>query len=235
MKYIKTFSAILTLTILINPLVHAQIIVPGSSELLDKLRLNKGIKGVETMMYSEISGDPFIFKDFREAVLVMGNGEEYNTYIRFDILANEMHIKNNDEIFAIISPEKIQMIETDSIKFIYSWISKSANVNLTKDASYFIIGTKGNCMLLFRKNIRIQDPEPPKLYQDAKAAKFIHKKDTYYLKLGNNNAVLIRHKKDIVKVLNDKKEAIILYMNSNSTDVKKVEDLLDMVKYYNSL
>ncbi len=215
--------------------VHSQIIVPGSESLLAKLRLNEGIEGIKSETYDNITGDPYIYKDFHEGELTLQNGETYRLNLRYDIYGNQVHLKDNDNIYGIIHPEKIALIVIDTVRFLYSNYGNSPGGKSSGNGSYFILENDGKCKLLIKRNIRIQDAEPPKLYQDAKPAKFIHTNNTYYLKLEDNNAVLIRNKKDILSVLNDKKEAITAYLNSNNPNIKKVEDLSGIVNYYNSL
>ena len=219
---------------LITVISLSQNMVPGSQALLDKLRLNDGIKGIQNLMYSDIAGNPFIFRDFHKATLIIGNNERFDVNVRYDIYADEMHLKDGNQVFAIIHPEKIKMIETDSIQFIHAWYSKSSGSGKPDGDSYFIVKRAGKCMLLIRKNIRLQEPEPPKILQDAKPAKFVHQNDTYYFKLEDQNAVQVKNKKDMLSVLNDKKADIEKYLNSNNPDLKKIEDLFGLVDFYNN-
>lgn len=93
----------------------------------------------------------------------------------------------------------------------------------------------GKCKLLVKKNIRLQESEPPKLYQDAKPPKFILTKDTYYLKLKDESAVKIRNEKELLSVLGDQKGELSKYISLNKLDIKDVEDMSRIVSYYNGL
>jgi hypothetical protein len=90
-------------------------------------------------------------------------------------------------------------------------------------------------MLLLKKNIRVQDPEPPKLYQEAKPAKFILTTDTYFLKMNGMSAVKIKNKKELLSVMADKSAEIDKYITTNKLDTKEVKDLENIVVYYNGL
>src|SRR5665647_429045 len=144
--------------------VHAQEPVAGSETLLDKLRLNKAANGNLTTQYTDISGNPYLFKDFKKGQLVVNSGGKFDVFVRYDMYANEMHIKNNGEVYAIIYPEKVKSIEVDSLKFIYSRYVNSSGEEPAKIGCYFIVKADGKCKLLVKKTIRIQDAEPPKLY-----------------------------------------------------------------------
>jgi hypothetical protein len=214
---------------------QSQIPMVGSEEILDKLRLNKGINGIESVPYSNINGDPYIYKDFETGKLTVITGEKYDVNVRYDIYANQIHLKTDNVIYAIIHPEKVSLIEAGNLKIIYSDYKKSAEEGTTDGSSYFIVKADGKCKLLIKKNIRIQDAEPAKLYQEAKPAKFILTEDTYYLKPGDKSAVRIKSKNDILNLLSDKKEALDSFITSNKIGVKKIEDLEKIVSHYNGL
>lgn len=235
MKKLKLTFFAFGLFFMHSSLCLAQIPIVGSEELLDKLRLNKGINGIETVPYSNIKGDPYYFKDFQKGKLIVNTGQKFDVNIRYDIYANEMHLNSNNEIYAIIHPEKVKLIEVDSIKFIYSDYVKSPDDKTPGGGSYFILRAEGKCKLLVKKNIRIQDAEPSKLYQDAKPAKFILTTDTYYLKTGDNTAVRIKSKNDLIFVLGDKKDALLSFISSEKLGIKNIEDLVKIVSYYNGL
>lgn len=235
MKKINLFFTFFSLSVVCSLSVSSQNVVPGSQDLLDKLRLNKSISQVEGESYSSISGDPYLFKDFKPGKMIMKSGETYQLGIRFDMFASQMHMNEKGNIFTIIYPEKIKLIEVDGLKFVYSNYLKSAGDKDKQDASYFILEVDGKCKLLVKKNIRIQEPEPPKLYQDAKPAKFILNNDFYYLKLNDENAVKIKTEKELLKVLSNKKSELNNYIHSNKLGTKKMDDLKRIVIYYNSL
>ncbi len=215
--------------------INAQVEVSGTQFMLNKLRLNKGIEGIPVTLYEDIKGDPYLFRDFQKGVLSVLNDQKFDVEIRYDLYANQMHLKNKDQIYAIIHPEKVQLIEAGDYKFIYSAYLNSPKDDEPSSSSYFILKTGGKCTLLVKKNIRIQDAELPTLYQAAKPAKFVLTADTYFLKNDGGSAVQIRNKKDLLTVLKDKSDAVKSFISSNKLGVKEIEDLAKIVAYYNSL
>jgi hypothetical protein len=214
--------------------IRAQIPVTGTDVIVEKLRLNSAIEGRDNITYSDIQGDPYIFKDFKRGILHIEPDIKYNVDIRYDIYADQIHLKENNQVYAIIHPEKVNLIEAGSYKFIYSYYAKSTKDNEAAKSAYFILLVDGKCRLLKKMNIRVQDAEPAKLYQDAKPAKFIPTSDTYFLKPGDKNAVKIRSKADLLTVLSDKTDELDSYISSNKLDVKKDDDLIKIISYYNS-
>jgi len=235
MKFPRSLIIVAVFLALWNEPARAQIEVAGSAAILDKLRLNRGIEGKDNTFYEDIIGDPFIFKDFHEGTLYIEPEGKYNVNIRYDIYANQMHLKDSNMIYAIIHPGKVKLIEAGAYKFLYSVYGNSPDDTEPAHSSYFIIREEGKCMLLIKKSIRVQDAEPPKLYQEAKPPKFVATADTYFLKAEGKRAVRIRNKKDLLTVLADKYDAIDSYISSNKLGVKDIEELAKIVSYYNSL
>lgn len=213
----------------------AQIPVLGTDEILEKLRLNREVEGNYNILYKDVQGDPYIFKDFHEGTLNVIPDKKITVNIRYDIYADQMHLKDKDQIYAIIHPDKVSLIEAGSYKFIYSPYLKSPDDKDPELSSYFILKADGKCKLLIKKHIRVQDAETNKLYQDAKPPKFIPTSDTYFFKIDNLSAIRIKNKKDLLTVLSDKSEAVDKYISSSKLDAKEVNDLEKIVDYYNSL
>ena len=234
MKTVKLAFLFLCLLVSVNT-VRSQNVVPDSEKLLDKLRLNKGIDGIEYETYQTVVGDPFLFKDFHKGELAFKNGETYQLNMRYDIYANQMHLKDNDQIYGIIHPEAIADIVIDTLKFLYCNYATSPSGENSGEGSYFILKTDGKCELLVRKKVRIQDAEPTKGMQEAKPARFVPLDDTYYLRQEGKNAVRIKGKKTLLTVLEDKKEEINKLIKTEKLSTKNETDLLKIVSAYNSL
>ena len=56
--------------------INAQVEIAGTEFMLNKLRLNKGLEGIQSTLYKDIQGDPFIFKDFQKGELYIMSGEK---------------------------------------------------------------------------------------------------------------------------------------------------------------
>jgi hypothetical protein len=230
---ILIFSTLLVIYSLAQ--VKSQVSVGRTDILLDQLRLNRGNEGNIGILYKDIEGDPYIFRDFQKGILYIEPEGKYNVKVRYDIFADQMHLKDSNMIYGITQPFRVKLIEAGNYKFLYSVFVDSPDDNEPTHSSYFVIKTEGKCRLLIKKSIRVQDAEPAKLYQEAKPPKFVVTADTYYLKTDGNSAVRIKNKKDLLAVLADKADAIDSYISSNKLGVKDSEDLAKIVSFYNSL
>lgn len=232
---IRYLTLVVGLFLINISIVLSQIPVLNSGFLLDKLRLNGSTNGIQTVLYANINGDPFLYKDFKKGILSVDGAGKYDVLLRYDIFSNQMHLLVQNEIYAIIHPEKVNLIEIDSLKIIYSRYVKSIGDKTSSDAGYFIVKADGRCKLLVKKNIRLQDAEPEKPFQDAKPPKFILKEDTYYLKLKDQSAVKIKNEKELLAFLADQNQALVIFIKSNKLDIKNIKDLAKVVHYYNGL
>jgi|WetSurSiteA1Bulk_404760.scaffolds.fasta_scaffold01029_4 hypothetical protein len=213
----------------------SRLTVPGSEEFLFRLRLSRSGSGVDKITYSSIVGNPFLYKDFTTGKLIMNTGEVFQLDMRYDIYSNQIQFKNNDEIFEVVNQDQLNLIIIDTVIFKYSSYLKSSDDEAPGGNSWFILKTSGECNLLVKKNIRIQDAQSPKAYADAKPAEFIPLKDTYYLKLDDKSALRINNKKDLMNILADKKDELNGFIESNRLDIKNIDDFTKIIKFYNSL
>jgi len=232
---IKYLAFVAGLFVIQIPNVMSQHTVTGSEDIIDKLRLAGGVNGEASTMYSNIEGDPYLFKDFKQGKLVLISGGQYDINLRYDLYANQMHLKDKNEVYAIIHPEKIKSIEIDSFKIIYSKFAKPKGEKTLSEGGYFIVKTDGKCKLLVKKNVRIQDAEPEKPYRDPKPAKFTHTYDSYFLKLDDELAIKIKNEKDLFTVLKDHNQEINKFIKLNKLNSKEADDLDRIISYYNGL
>ena len=69
----------------------------------------------------------------------------------------------------------------------------------------------------------------------AKPARFIDLEDFIYLKLEDKDAVRINSRKDILSVLNDRKDKVIKFLKDENLKTSDIEDLKKIVAFYNGL
>jgi len=212
---------------------HSQKLMPirGLDGIFSKMNANEALDGRET--YANIEGDPYMFKDFHQGKFTLRSGESYDLDMRYDIYADQVHIKYNNNIFGLSQPEKAATIKIDTVTFVYCNVAKKNGI--ASDKAFFILKTDGKFKLLIKKRVILQDAVPEKPMQPAMPAKFVESKDSYYLQLNNGNAVWIKNKKDLLASMNDKKDAISSFLDQKKINVSRVEDLVKIVEYYNTL
>jgi hypothetical protein len=204
--------------------------IRGLDQMIMDLNVHKALEGRADNTYANTEGTPFMFPDFYTGKLILKSGESSDLDMRYDAYADQMHIKLKGNIFGISQPEKVASLKIDTLSFIYSPVQKKGN---NTDA-WFVVKTDGKCKLLIKKRVILKPAEPEKPYQPAVPATFVPASDSYYLKLNEGIAVLIKNKNDILTVLDDKKSEIAGFIKSNKSGTK-LNDLIKIVEYYNSL
>ena len=237
LKIRTTFYLILNILFLSVPenIRSQQVYLDGSEELLNILRLDQNITQFETVTYGSIDGNPFLYADFAPGRLVLNTGEVLGLSLRYDIYSRQIHFKNKDKVYEVVNPEILDMIVIDTISFQYiTYLNSPGDFN-PEGSSFLILKTDGKCKLFVKKNMRIQDAEVPKAFQDAQPAKFIPLGDTYYLKPDKKSAVRVNSKKDLLNILADRKNELSKFIDSNKLGTKDLDDLVKIVTFYNSL
>jgi len=228
-------SRITILFLLFVSMGYAQMEVSGMDNILLKLQIKNDIEGTIDNSYSNIEGNPFMYENFSPGEIKIKNDGIHKGLLRFDKYAGEIHFKKLDNIFAVAFPEKIEYIDIDRVRFIYSNYILS-NSKVKKNAStYFIEAVDGWCKLLIKKNTVLREAKPSVGIVEAKPAKFIDNKDSFFVKIGDAPAEMIQSNKTLLLALEDKETQIATFMKKEKLSYKKIKDLKKIINYYNLL
>ncbi|MBE9512032.1 MAG: hypothetical protein IMY71_14280, partial [Bacteroidetes bacterium] len=184
--------------------------------------------------YKDVEGSPFLPKEFREGKIQIKDEGLYSGKLRYDMYANEMQYIAKENIYAVAFPKDIEFIEIEDLKFIYTPYILALSGSDLKE-SYFVVLMNGNCKLLAIKEVLLLDAESEKPYIPAKPARFIQKKDNYYIKKNDLPAVKISSRKSLIEILEDKKTEVLPFIKKEKISHKNPEDLKKLIEYYNSL
>lgn len=201
----------------------------GIEEFLHYQRLNRDVTKRKENPYERIKGNPYLFKDFVSGEIVTTDNFRYKGKMRYNIYDDEIEYLVNDDNFWISNPWVLDFITIDSITFIYC----SADRQNKDEGTYYILLVKGDCKLLLKKGVILNDPVSAKPYVDAKPAEFVTKRDTYYIILNNSEPEKITSKQKLLKLLSVKGNNMRSYLKDIS--LNKEKDLVKLVEYYNGL
>lgn len=214
---------------------QAQFKSEGMDYLMFKKHINSSLVDSKEETYASIQGTPFMFKDFKEGSVKLLNSGIYEGMFQFDRYAGEIHFKQDNETFAIAFPDKIEYIDIDGLRFIYSNYKLTEKSQENEEGSYFIVKVDEKCKLLVKKATKIRDAKPSKGVKEATPAKFITSKDTYFIKTGNLAAIKITNKNSLISILGDEKTKISKFIAKEKISHKKLKDLKKLILYYNNI
>jgi hypothetical protein len=204
----------------------------GSSQNMSNVFVN-----VNSNESSTIKGSKYLNEDFVSTkISSMPNqifGVRYNIYddqMEFQGAENTVYSLNKDD---------------DSIEITFTAANESYNIFNYVDESgrqkkgYFIkLNNEGENLILKKHRVVFLEEQPSKTGYDApKPAIYKNVKDRYYIKLANNEAVLIpTKKKKLAKELFPENSKIILdFINSNKIKLSKEAYLITFINYLNTL
>jgi len=232
MKNLSTYRFLIVITLLflfINTNAQQTISTVGIEQFLQYERLNKDVEKRNQNPYENNIGNPYLFRDFANGEIVTTDNFRYKGKMRYNIYDDEIEYLVNDDKFWVSNPWVLDFITIDSITFMYC----SADRQNKDEGSYYILLVKGDCNLLLKKGVILNDPVAAKPYVDAKPAEFVDRRDFYYILLENQEPVKITTKQKLLELFPGEKKQMKNYLKKIS--LNKEKDLVKLVEYYNGL
>jgi hypothetical protein len=194
---------------------------------LQKAELNK------PLTESDIMGSPYLNNDFvNGSIITMQKQQFVDIPLRFNIFNDELEYKNPDnQILALATPEILEKAVFGTTQLVYLTYIQSNKTN----KGYFVLLEEGKASLYAKPGVTFKDRVEPGAYRDPEPAKFVRIADEYYIKTGNEQAVSVSSKKDLIAAFPDNRDKIESFISKNKIKTNKPEDLKEVVKYYNSL
>ena len=232
MKNLSAYRFLIVITLLflfVNTSAQQTTSTVGIEKYLQYERMNSNVEKRNQNPYENNIGNPYLFKDFANGEIVTTDNFRYNGKMRYNIYDDEIEYLVNDDNFWVSNPWVLDFIIIDSITFIYC----SADSQNKDEGSYYILLVKGDCKLLLKKGVILNDPVAAKPYVEAKPAEFVDKRDFYYILLENQEPVKITSKQKLLELFPGKTRQMKNYLKKIS--LNKEEDLIKLVEYYNGL
>lgn len=180
-------------------------------------------------------GSPYIFEGWQLASVFDSSGKKILTQGRFNALTNELEIKYKDKIIALHADSKlISKVDLNGKIFMPSKDDKGGNTFLQ------VLGNQNEKITILKKysaNLH-EKPYRPAISTDGPEIEVKHKA-IYFL--SNNNEALMHKfkpsKKGFLALVSnsEKRNKLKDFINNENISFKKDEDLMKMLKFYNSL
>lgn len=182
--------------------------------------------------YSRVDGSPYLEEDFKPGALVYNNKLYTNLSLRYNYYEGYFEVKAGDEI-KYYDP---QYLEVDTVwlendKYIYIEFDNGRDIR----RKYMKLLYDGPVKVLAYREIVMLDAQKAKGYEDARPARFDPRPEVTYIQFGDAPAVEFRNRRSIEEVFPDHAEALEKYAKSEKLRFRDVEDLIKLVKFYNTL
>ena len=202
---------------------------------MDLYRTNKiqssGFKMILTG--DDIEGSPYLNDEFiNGTIFTTSNYQFVDVPLRYNIYNDQIEFKTpTNEIQALGTPEIVKTVEFGDYKMVYIPYSNARKIR----HGFFTVEEKGNVSLYSRLEIIYRKAEEPAAYKEAKPAKFIKKSDSFYIRVGLEQAKKVDSKKELLAAFPDHKDEIAAFIKKNKVKTNKPEKLKELVRYYNSI
>lgn len=235
----RKFSLLFILFITFLTFLKSQGIYPEEIFLVREFVNHKASMGDNIirahMPYSNISGSPYLHDEFIESEAISKDSIRYvNVKFRYNIFEDELEYLNGDEVLVLTNPNDFSYFFLgQDVLFYQSYPSRRESVK----QGYFLLLTIGNRSVLSKKiNITYEPPKDAQVYTAAKKPEFKKSADHYFIKFdGNVPSRIYPNKRKVLNSFPDKKEELETFILKNQLNFKEEEDIIKLVKYFNSL
>jgi len=204
-------------------------------EALDFFRTNKLLNGKIDNLLSEntIQGSPYLTDEFITGTIFTTSKTQFvNVPLRYNIYNDQLEFKTpSNEIQAMVAPEIIEKVDFGSFTMVYVPYSDVKKMR----RGFFKVLEDGNASLYARSELTFKEATKPAAYKDAEPPKFVSKPNTYYIRVGMEQAIKVGNKKDVVKIFPEHQTEITSFIKKNKIKTNNPESLKKLIQYYNSL
>jgi hypothetical protein len=193
----------------------------NATQIQDKQ--NKKQKAAKAQIYIGNDWPPGTIK-LREGGVINEN------YIRYNFLTDQMQFVSGKDTLVLANPQELNTITFDGHTFIY----ETYQYDTILRQGYFELIVPGKNKLLLRRFVtnQKQDSKNP---DDESLTKYQVDECYFISKPGMPANKLACNRKSALTFLNDHDEDIAEYLRITGNKVRTIEDLINLVSYYNSL
>jgi hypothetical protein len=185
---------------------------------------------VKTSDGEVIAGSPYTDDKYKDGIIYYGTDKNQTAPIRYNAYQDLIEYQQNGKALVLDANPGIKKVIVGGETFVPLPNSDS------KKLRYFAVLDSGKMTLYSKKNIIFQPfKRGGKLDGSDQPAEFQKKPDTYYYQLGDGELKEIDNMKSLISSLPDKQDELNQYVKKEKISAKKEKDLLQFVKYYNSL
>lgn len=219
-------SAIL---VIITSTLNSQVYDDAIFDHLEYLRRDNLMSDFDAGAYANIDGSPFMIPDFTHGAVYLKSGEVYSGEFRYDIYADQIQFKVKDHIYILAFPEKITKITIADMYFKYYSYSIDGQIR----HGYFSGLEEGYIALCLKMGKELKDPQHAKPYQDPKPAKFLNKKDQFYIFIGDTPGKRVVNKRTVVNLFHEANIDVDQFLKGNRINLNNSDDLIKLIVFAN--
>jgi len=185
---------------------------------------------VKTSTGEPIAGSPYMDDKYKDGVIYYGDKNQ-QAPIRYNAYQDLIEYQQNGKALVLDPNPAIKKVIVGGETFVP--LSHSTD---SKKLGYFAVLDSGKVTLYSKKKIVFQPfKKGGKLDGSDQPAEFRKSPDTFYYQVGDGQLTEIDNIKTLISALPDKQDELSQYAKKEKISAKKEKDLVQFIKYYNSL
>lgn len=177
-----------------------------------------------------IAGSPYVDDKYKEGIIYYGDKNQ-TASIRYNAYQDLIEYQQNGKALVLDANPAIKKVIVGDETFVP--LSPTGNA---KKLGYFAVLDTGKLTLYSKKKIVfLPFKKGGKLDGSDQQAEFQKKPDIYYYQVGDGELKEVDNIKSLIASLPDKQDELNQYAKKEKISAKKEKDLIQLVKYYNSL
>ncbi|WP_340063476.1 hypothetical protein [Ascidiimonas aurantiaca] len=197
-----------------------------------------GINSFVTMNkdYSDVkaTGSPFLEDDlFKPGVVLMKGKKQMDGEFRFNAYKGELEISKSETKYSVVLKRSYISVKIENTLY---QLLPYKDIQGRVKVAYFNPQNEGMVQLLFKPEIKLKRGRTPQTGYDRYVPPKYIDASNYYIKVGDKPAVKTSLKrKKILKFLKDHEDKVSGFIKENSLNLRKKEDIVKVLNFYNEL
>jgi hypothetical protein len=183
----------------------------------------------------KIEGSPYLDDKYVEGEILFGESNKLahtKVPVRYNVYQDLMEYQQNGKALALDPSKKIKKVHLGELTFI---VEKYELDGKTKYGFLSVLDS-GKVTLLSKKMMKFQQPLKGRALDGGDLpAKYSKLSDAYFYKIGEGELKQVGNLKELISTFPDKQEELKQYAKQEKISPKKEEELLKLIRYYNSL
>lgn len=178
--------------------------------------------------YAEVEGSPYLNTEFTDGMVCFKDTSAFKLKLRYDIYTNRMEYQINGVNYVIGNPQFLEKVIIGESVFVY--------MQTDSKPGYFELIEPGKCALLLKRTMIYVPQEGPKPIEGIiKPAHFARDSDELYISVSGGIPVQAKNMKTVTTALHDHEAQVVNFLETEKIKKAREENLIKVVKYYNSL
>ncbi len=184
---------------------------------------------------SKIEGTPYLNEQYVEGEIFFGEtnrASHAKVPVRYNIYQDLMEYQQNGKALVLDPTKKIKKVKVGDETFVV----EKFNMDGKSKFGFLNVLDTGKMTLMSKKMIKYTEPLQGKALDGGDLpAKFSRLSDTYFYRFGEGELKEVGNLKELIASLPDKQDEVKQFAKQEKISPKKEDELLKLVRYYNSL